>query len=682
MFANKTVVILTSLAFIAFGASANAGQLQHSPGFASYNKSLKDQVLKGTRKSLYVKMRDGKARAVDIFLPLGAEKMGKRLPVIYHSDRYNRAYSKDSGRIDSRIAITERDGSFTLKQAGPSQVISDRSNHDPQLSWLFRNGYAIVVADMRGTGASEGSEIEFASQEAVNDEEDIINWIGKQTWSNGKVGMIGVSYGAESQYMAAASGSPYLKAIFPIFAEFDEYYGDGYGTSGIRRFGWLDDWTTSWIAADDTPEAQAPKSDIAPVDDDNSGMRLADILVQRKTNVRASAAQTLRENEMFGKGNFFLDSVPWLTSFQKQGPNHLVALLPRLNETAVPFYAVAGSMDLFSSGNVRFYSNINAPKRLLVLPSDHSSVLGTGLMDRRNIENRWAIATESLRWFDYWLKDVENGVASGPPVMTAAFDKGQDVAWFHGYEWPLAGTFNQSFRLAKGPSGAANSVNDGGLVPFAHEPVAKHSDTFTVDYTTTTGRANRWFQLGDEGQVYWQLKDRRDAAKNGLTYTSPVLENDMAVVGNPVITAYITSSAADVDLYAYLEEVSPDGTVTYVTEGMVRASHRMNGRAPYNNHGMPYPLSYSHIVKAAEPLNTLKEPAKVDFELLATATIFNKGNRMRITFVGADAGNTSTQKQIPAPKIILHMGVGASSYIDLPVKKAFNESNRHSFAKP
>jgi uncharacterized protein len=676
---------ITALLILNVSVFVHAGDsnLQPTPpGFASYDRLLKEQVLEGTRTSLYVAMRDGKARAVDVFLPSGAKKSGQRLPVIYHSDRYNRALIMDDGRIASRIAIVEPDGSFTLKPATPSFVAEDRTNEDPQLSWLFRHGYAVVVADMRGAGASEGSEIEFASQEAINDEEDILAWIARQSWSNGKIGMIGISFGAESQYMAAASGSPHLKAIFPIFSEFDEYYGDGYGTAGIARSGWIGGWTNDWITADNTSEAQAPKSDIAPVDDDRDGSRLASTLAQRKINIRASAARTKREMDMFNNGSLFLDTAPWLTAFQKTGPNHLATLLPRLNETAVPFYGVAGSWDLFSSGNVRFYSNINAPKRLLMLPSAHTTIFAADPADRRGIENRWVVATESLRWFDYWLKGIENGVTAGPPVMTAAYDKGQDVAWLHGYEWPIAGTFNTSFRFAEGPSGTANSVNDGGLLPFAFEPVPKRSDSFTVDYNTTTGRANRWFQEPDKGQIYWEYQDRRDAARGALSYTSAPLSTDIAVVGNPVITVYLTSSTPDVDLYAYLEEVTPDGKVTYVTEGMIRASHRVSGRAPYNNHGMPYPLSYSHLVKSAEALNKVAEPARIDFELLATATVFNSGNRIRVTLVGADAGNTSTQKQSPPPTITVHMGTGTSSFIDLPVLKAFKQTNRRSFAKP
>ena len=162
-----------------------ATQAQPVSRFNEYTGYAPIRYQRAKRSSVYVAMRDGIRRAVDVYLPLDSGRVVKeRLPVIYLSQRYVRAWKNPDGTIDSPVARVQPDGTFQ---------IGDGGGYGGIYSSYLRYGYAVVIADMRGAGASFGPEIEFNSLEACNDEYDVIEWIAAQPWSNGKIGMLGIS---------------------------------------------------------------------------------------------------------------------------------------------------------------------------------------------------------------------------------------------------------------------------------------------------------------------------------------------------------------------------------------------------------------------------------------------------------------------------------------------------------
>jgi hypothetical protein len=125
----------------------------------------------------------------------------------------------------------------------------------------------------------------------------------------------------------------------------------------------------------------------------------------------------------------------------------------------------------------------------------------------------------------------------------------------------------------------------------------------------------------------------------------------------------LTSPAADVDVFAYLEEVLPDGTSQYVTEGQLRASHRALARAPYDRLGLPYHRSFAADSRALVP----DELTELVFDLHPTSILFHAGNRIRLTITGADKDTFDTPIQSPPPTIFVSRGGAAASYVELPI---------------
>jgi putative CocE/NonD family hydrolase len=201
-------------------------------------------------------------------------------------------------------------------------------------------------------------------------------------------------------------------------------------------------------------------------------------------------------------------------------------------------------------------------------------------------------------------------------------------------------------------------MNHGALNPSS--PANSEAfDTYTVDYTTTTGKDSRW------STANWshQYPNMRANDARALTYTTKPLENAVQVVGHPAMHVWLRTDSSDVDIFAYLEEVDANGDSKYITEGNLRASHRTLGQAPYQNLGLPY---HSYFKTDQKPIPG-GEPVELVFDLLPTAYQFSKGNRIRVTIACADADNFETPIVEPAPVIRLLKDRDHPSSIQLPV---------------
>jgi len=146
-----------------------------------------------------------------------------------------------------------------------------------------------------------------------------------------------------------------------------------------------------------------------------------------------------------------------------------------------------------------------------------------------------------------------------------------------------------------------------------------------------------------------------------LTYTTPPLDADVNVTGHPVVTLWVSSSTNDADVIALLEEVDDAGVSHYISEGVLRASHRGLSEAPWDNLGLPFQRSFAEDV---QPLPD-GQPGELVMDLLPTANIFNAGHRIRLTIMGADADNIELPSV--APTIHVHRAAAHPSRIVLPV---------------
>jgi putative CocE/NonD family hydrolase len=217
--------------------------------------------------------------------------------------------------------------------------------------------------------------------------------------------------------------------------------------------------------------------------------------------------------------------------------------------------------------------------------------------------------------------------------------------------WPPTGISLQRWYL--GPDGSlttATPTDEAGV------------DEYTVDFTATTGDATRWHtQLGGSDVVY---PDRAAEDNKLLTYTSEPMNADVEITGSPVITLYVSSTETDGAFHVYLEDVAPDGRVTYLTEGILRAIHRSVSGAlpPYTMLG-PY---HSFLRGDGAPL-TPGEVATVPVQLYATSVLIRQGHRIRVSIAGHDASMFLRYPAEGIPVLTIQRNTVHASYIDLPM---------------
>jgi hypothetical protein len=607
--------------------------------YQGYSEAIYDG---SKRISEYLTLSNGTRLAYDLILPTkGGVPAGKPLPVLFKYTPYLRTFTifdKDGKNIIADL--------FDLgwKERAMLRVrywISDRGHlMDPlfrtkYLENLIKHGYAVLVVERPGTGASFGV-MNASFKVGAEEVNEILNWAAAQKWCNGKIGMYGDSFQAMIQFAAAAAGNPRLKAIFPASSGFDTYSSVTFPGGVLNKtFASFFSWSTSLLE-------RVPTS----VDSDKDGSLLAQARKERGGSTLA------KQSEVWFRKFPFRDSVTPDGNRIWEGSANLYPLLGRINQAGVPVYMTTGWYDLFSGADDMFfwYANLTVPKRLLVRPADHSEV------EKNQFDLDFG--AEVHRWFDYWLKGIDNGIMKEPPIYYYVMGASNKGAWRTSDQWPLAMQKMTLFYFGEGKTGTVASVNDGFLRP--ESPVHKDgTDAYTVDYSTTSGKYSRWYAVNwPRNYPDMQANDRK-----ALTYTTPPLEKDVEVTGHPEVHLWLTTDSSDLDAFVYLEEVDASGNSTYITEGTLRASHRKLSRAPYNNLGLPF---HSHYQSDLEPIPA-GQPVELVFRLLSTSHRFAKGSRIRIAVAFADADNYETPLIDPAPKLRVLRDKDHPSFVELPV---------------
>jgi len=465
---------------------------------------------------------------------------------------------------------------------------------------------------------------------------EILNWAAAQKWCNGKIGMYGDSFQAMIQFAAAAAGNPHLKAIFPASSGFDTYSSVTFPGGVLNKtFASFFSWSTSLLERVPTP-----------VDSDKDGSLLAQARKERGGSTLA------KQSEVWFRKFPFRDSLTADGNRVWEGSGNLYPLLDRINQSGVPVYMTTGWYDLFSGANDMFlwYANLTVTRRLVIRPADHSEVE----KDQFDLDH----GAEAHRWFDYWLKGIDNGIMNEPSIYYYVMGAAEKDSWRTSDRWPLARQKPTPYHFGEGKTGSVASVNDGFLRLEPPQNI-EGLDAYTVDYTTTSGKYSRWYAVNwPRNYPDMQANDRK-----ALTYTTPPLEKDLEVTGHPEVHLWLATDAPDLDAFVYLEKVEGSGRSTYITEGILRASHRKLSRAPYNNLGLPF---HSHYQSDLEPIPA-GQPVELVFRLLSTSHRFAKGSRIRIAVAFADADNFETPLIDPAPKLRVLRDKDHPSFVELPV---------------
>ncbi len=632
-------VVLVIAVFLVYEKQIGKARVSEFGKYQGYSKAIYDGH---KRISDYLTMSNGTRLAYDLILPTkkGVPASGP-LPVLFKYTPYLRTFTvfdKDGNNI---IA-----GLFNLgwKEKAYLRIrywFDKRGNlMDPvfrtkYLENMLKHGYAVIVVERPGTGASFGvmnASFEVGGKE-VN---EILYWIATQDWCSGKIGMYGDSFQAMIQFAAAATGNTHLKAIFPTSSGFDMYSAVTYPGGVFNKiFASFFSWSTSFL-----------ESVLTPVDSDKDGSLLTQAREER------SGSTLAKQSEVWFKKFPFRDSTTSDGNKIWEGPGNLFPLLDRINQSGVPVYMTTGWYDLFSGADDMFlwYANLTVPKRLLVRPADHSEV------EKNQFDLDFG--SEAHRWFDYWLKGIDNGIMNEPPIYYYVMGASKKDAWRTSDQWPLTNLKLTHLYFGGGKTGSVASTNDCLLRPDPpdHKDAA---DTYTVDYSTTSGKYTRWYA------VNWSRKypDMRSNDKKALTYTTSPLQTDVEVTGHPVVHLWLRTDAPALDAFVYLEEVDGSGKSFYITEGNLRASQRKLNKAPYKNLGLPY---HSHYQSDLMPI-PVGEPFELFFNLLSTSYRFHKGSTIRITVAFADSDNFDTPVLDPVPKLDLLRDKNHPSSIQLPI---------------
>jgi putative CocE/NonD family hydrolase len=477
---------------------------------------------------------------------------------------------------------------------------------------LADKGYAVMLVDDRGTGASQGKWDSWGERTQL-DYQDVLDWIQKQPWSNGSVAATGASYmGITSMLVAEAdaarvkAGKP--RAVKAVWADvpMSDAYRDVTFHGGSVDAGFI----PLWLGLTSTLSALPPSTTTS--DPVGSAATWADHLA----NAFQFAGQKILDTTTGG------DSAYDGAFYRLRSPGD------RADQIRVPVVITGGWWDIFQRGEPLLYEQLkNAPvKKLFMSPHYHTSS-GPAMED----------PAVKDKWFDRWLKGTANGVEKIPNVNF--YPVGGD-RWQHYSTWPVPGVKYTPYYLApdKALSTSKPATGDGDKAPLL--PASSPCSRLTTQWTA--GAAAGPCET-----------DNRTYEATGLTYTTPPLTRDTQLTGPVVANLYAELTSKDATLVGVLSDVAPDGTSTQITAGFLLASQRaVDTQRSTLGPGGVIIRPFHPFTRASQQPVTANDPALYRVEIYPTSAVFKPGHQIRLTVNTANTPTTLT----PAPDLANELG--------------------------
>jgi uncharacterized protein len=577
---------------------------------------------------------------VSAWLPPGL-KAGEKIPALMTTSRYG----------------TQVEPGW-LARVLETYSLAPHPNFQRARRYLDR-GYAYVWVQSPGSCQSSGPRLGEYPPNDVAAMGLAIDWIVGQPWSNQRVGAFGTSYAGTTTDMACATMRPELKAVRPKAPDFDDYRQcvnlGGFASAEFAR---------TWgggIMADDLNDFVASASfDLGRKLSFFETLYLRSMtrgLQRPKGKDLAIFKQALEDHKLTPhiidvvRLREFKDSDVSKELGRAFKDTSVYEYRDQIEKAQVNTNTRAGWMDAgVAEGALEKFLTFNTPQKTVLLPAGHSQ-------------------DEFVNPFGEYTPDYPGEGELGKDDFFEYFDrhlKGTDEekerrriiyftyvvnTWRQTDVWPPEGIVNETWYLAAGNGLTLGQAPDG-----------QGNDTYTVDFTATTGDENRWMQGSPP-----TYGDRRDEDKKLLTYTSAPLAEDLELTGSPTITLYVSSTYEDGAFYVYLEDVGPDGRVSYLTEGLLRAIHRKTAdpaTAPY------VPLGVYHTFKKADALPLIPgEVAEIAITLFPTSTVFKQGHSIRIALAGHDDSLKDRHPKEGTPVLTVEHSSTYPSHIVLPVMR-------------
>ena len=561
--------------------------------------------------SLYLTMRDGVRIAIDLWLPQEANE--SKVPTALRSTRYWRSHVGND--------LVERLG-------------------DVQVGRWMEAGFAFVQVDARGTGASFGSWPRAWTDEQRDDLAEIVDWIIGQPWSDGTVGGFGTSYDGTTAHLLSSTGHKAVRAIIPRFALFDPYHHIAM-PGGVPLDWFLETWgSVNWHLDGFPDRATVPPpvplvTTVRPVQGEEAALESARNAHAANWDLWKSVRSATSREEVIGEDGLSVDEG---TPFGR---------IEELRRARTPMWAWSSWFDgAYAAAALAQLSDPELDVRVTIGPWSHGagmSVLGDPFLGEAPLEPD---TNEQHAQMAAFLRHHASGSVADPsPKRLRYYTLGQ--GWAESDTWPPEGTRMQRWWLG----------GEGSLT--LEKPDLAGAERYEVDFEASSGTATRWHTLiGGPAVIY---PDRAERDHRLLTWTSAPLSNDVTVTGTPAVHLTVSSSASDGAFFVYLEDVAPDGHVTYLTEGQLRAIHRRPGKGspPYATYGPWHSYSLADI----EPL-VPGEPTELSFTMWPVSVLFRAGHRVRIALAGADS---PLFRRIPAEGEVTIDVHRPASYVDLPI---------------
>jgi putative CocE/NonD family hydrolase len=569
-------------------------------------------------RAQYVTMRDGCRIALDVYLPQAA---GPFPTIALFTPYYRRFKLRDGATGEQSPSL----GKF-------------RDLFCPR-------GYAVVMIDVRGTGASFGTRDSFRSPKERLDSGEIASWIASQSWSNGRIGATGISYGGAASDFLASTGHPAVKAIAPLFAVWDTY-ADNYFPGGIQVTSLTRIYDELMVGLDHdqrhilknyvyfaNPDFAGPQ----PVDEDRDGTLLAAAIREHLGN--------FRQTDFMPEFRFREEGLPYEPGFSSASFSPYA-----VSEHIRPDVAVLSTSGWFDGAGyangaiARYLTLKNNPRHLLLGPWDHGARIDISPW-RKSVEPTFALLGEVLRFFDHYLMGRDTGLAAEAPIHYYALHAEE---WRAAQSWPPVAATR---RLQLSTSGALAETGAAG------------ADTYAVDFSIGTGSGTRYERIaGVDSRNYYT--DWQGRASRMLSYTSAPLPRAAELAGHAVVELFVAASEGDAALFVYLSEVESDGTERYVTEGLLRALHRKEAEAPASYHAT-WPFRSFRRGDAAPLVPGTVEHMRIP--LLPMSWRFAAGSRIRLSIAGADADHCGQVPHGRPPRLTVMRGGDQASAVVLPL---------------
>lgn len=465
------------------------------PAISAWAVEPPSPPLYGVRmEQVWIPMNDAVRLSATLYMPDGAKPV-ERFPALLEY----LPYRKDDGT-----------------------AAEDYSKH----AYFARRGYVSVRVDIRGTGTSEGRppDREYSEQEQ-NDGEEVIAWLAHQSWSNGNVGMFGISWGGFNAMQMAMRNTPGLKAIIAVDATDELFHDDVHYVDGMMH---IDEFELNM--------------DMAP-------------------GITGAPGYTLDEKILGPR----FDTPPWSLLYMKHqhdGPFWRSPVRPQ-NEIRVPCFLIGGFADGYRDSIPNMLQNVTkAPTKAWIGPWNHSFPNNADFGPR--IEWR----DEAVRWWDYWLKGRDTGVLNDPKLIVfmrawhPPDPKLESVPgeWRSEPGWPVPESKDSIFFMQPN-----HTLADSPAVHEVHE----------LKYVPSVGvEAGFWW-----GEL---LADQRPVDAFSLVYDSAPLQEEIAILGWPHALLQASAPAPLADWFARLSDVAPDGSVTQITGAGLNGAQRDSTIEPHD----------------------------------------------------------------------------------------------------